>query len=83
MSEDFVLLSLHPFDVHDLLSLKLEVISALPIGLTLLILTLVERIELLIASLDRLLYLIGLSQGLILLDISLLHFLPDSLNLFV
>ena len=83
MREDFVLLSLHPFDVHDLLSLQLEVISALPIGLTLLILTLVERIELLIASLDRLLYLIGLSQGLILLDISLLHFFPDSLNLFV
>ena len=83
MSEDFVLLSLHPFYVHDLLSLKLEVISALPIGLTLLILALVERIELLIAGLYLLLYLIGLSQGLIFLDISLLHFLPDSLDFFV
>ena len=34
----FVLLTLHPLDVHDLLSLEFEVISALPVRLTLFIL---------------------------------------------
>ena len=79
----FVFLSLHPFNVHDLLSLEFEVIAALPIGFTLFVLLRVERIELLITSFDLLLYLVGSSQGLIFLSIRLLHFLSDSLNLTI
>ena len=79
----FVFLSLHPFDVHDLLSLEFEVIAALPIGFTLFVLLRVERIELLITSFNLLLNLVGCSQGLIFLSIRLLHFLSDSLNLTI
>ena len=78
---NFVFLSLHPVDVIDLLELDFVVISALPVGFTFFILLLVERIELLVAGFDLILDLVGLSQGLIFLSSSLLHFLPDNLNL--
>ena len=78
---NFVFLSLHPVDVIDLLKLDFVVISSLPVSFTLFIFLLVERIELLVACLDLILDLVGLSQGLIFLSSSLLHFLPDNLNL--
>ena len=78
---NFVFLSLHPVDVIDLLKLDFVVISSLPVGFTLFIFLLVERIELLVACLDLILDLVGLSQGLIFLSSSLLHFLSDNLNL--
>lgn len=49
---DFVLLSLHPLDVHNFLPLQLKVVAALPICLALLVLLRVERIELLVDGFD-------------------------------
>ena len=49
---DFVLLSLHPLDVHNFLPLQFEVVAALPICLALLVLLRVERIELLVDGFD-------------------------------
>ena len=79
--KDFVFLSLHPFNVHDLLSLEFVFIAALPVSFALFVLLLVEGIELLITGLNRLLYLISLSKGLIFLSICLFHFLSDCLDL--
>ena len=50
--DDFVLLSLHPLDVHNLLPLQFEVVAALPVCLALLVLLRVERIELLVDGFD-------------------------------
>ena len=83
VGNDLVLLSVHPLDVHDFLTLHLVVVATLPVGLPLLVLLLVEQIELLVGRLDLLLYLVSLSQSLVFLGIGLLHFLPDALNLAI
>jgi len=80
---DSVLLALLPFDVHDFFSLLLEVVSALPVGLSLLILGSVEFADFFLDFLNLLGDLVGSLSGFVLLSVGQFQILADELHLLV